>query len=105
MPLGRTMTGADCMAGDSKPGPFWMISHVPSRSTAASQRPASDPSGPEMRCSSSWMIRSGGRSGGTRSIRAAGWWFLAGCCEVSVVRPVRVDERVPCRQCEQSQQS
>ena len=43
-----------------------------SRSIADSYRPTMVPSGPEMRCSSSWMIRSGGRSRGTGRTVAAG---------------------------------
>ena len=38
-------------------------SQVQSWSMAVSYRPTSVPSGPLIRCSSSWMIRSGGRSG------------------------------------------
>ena len=59
-------------------------SQVASRSTADSYSPTSEPSGPAIRCSSSWMIRSGGRSGPTFSIRPAGSPPLAGCAEVSL---------------------
>ena len=46
----------------------------PDSSTAVSYRPTSVPSGPLIRCSSSWMIRSGGRSGpaGLRPDRGEG---------------------------------
>ena len=43
-----------------------------SRSTAVSYSPTSVPSGPLIRCSSSWMIRSGGRSGPHARVSALG---------------------------------
>ena len=48
-------------------------------SIAISNRPTVVPSAPVMRCSSSWMIRSGGRSRDTVRTAAAGAPFLAGC--------------------------
>ena len=47
-------------------------SQVQSWSMAVSYRPTSVPSGPLIRCSSSWMIRSGGRSGGCSTSRGRG---------------------------------
>ena len=47
------------------------------------------PSGPEIRCSSSWMIRSGGGSGAARRVAAAG---LRGAVEAGPIVPVGAAE-------------
>ena len=70
-----------------------------SSSTAASNSPTVVPSAPEIRCSSSWMIRSGGRS------RMTGWLVTAGslarrlslCLGRQPVRSSRSSCRYPCR--------
>ena len=53
-------------------------SQVQSRSMAVSYSPTSVPSGPLMRCNSSWMMRSGGRSGFCGSTLAEGELPLLG---------------------------
>ena len=52
---------------------------VHSSSTADSNSPTVVPSAPEIRCSSSWMIRSGGRSRTTGRLVTAGHPAFALC--------------------------
>ena len=65
--------------------PFTSQPH--SRSIAVSYSPTSVPSGPLIRCSSSWMIRSGGRSSVCSMVFTAGYCGpSAGCdraCSIS----------------------
>ena len=69
-------------------------SQVQSWSTAVSYSPTSVPSGPLIRCSSSWMIRSGGRSGvvrrrpGRRAAALASWGGLVGVLDLGRAEPV-----------------
>jgi hypothetical protein len=57
------------------------VCHEHSSSTTTSNRPTVVPSAPVIRCSSSWMIRSGGRSRPTGRTLAAdsrpsAWWMV-----------------------------
>ena len=61
-----------------------------SPSIAVSYRPAIVPSGPEIRCSSSWMTRSGGGSGARQRRALPG---LGGAVEAVAVIPVRAAEQ------------
>ena len=61
------------------------VRHVVSASMATSNSPTVVPSAPVMRCSSSWMTRSGGRNRGCGCTAAAGSEPFAGCLLPSLI--------------------